>query len=109
VIWLRSSIRKPEEHRRLSPAELAHIQSDREDNSTASVPWMRIIPRRETWAFALAKALTDPVWWFYLFWLPGYLQSAIRYHRGRLAFAVIIAGLLLVWQASRVSSRRAGA
>ena len=55
-------------------------------------------------------AIERKVLWRESAWgLPGYLQSAIRYHRGRLAFAVIIAGLLLVWQASRVSSRRAGA
>jgi len=89
-LWL---YRKPEQHARLSGSELAHIQSDCEDNSTTSVPWMRIIPRRETWAFALAKALTDPVWWFYLFWLPGYLQSTFHLdiHTNRLPVVVCYA------------------
>jgi len=86
-LWL---YRKPEEHRRLSASELAYIQSDREDNSTASVPWMRIIPCKETWAFALAKALTDPIWWFYLFWLPVYLHSTfgLDTHANRLPVVV---------------------
>lgn len=73
-LWLYS---KPEEHRRLSPRELAYIQSDREE-TTAGVPWRRLFPQKETWAFALGKFLTDPIWWFYLFWLPRYLQGT--YH-----------------------------
>ena len=86
-LWL---YRKPEEHRRLSPAELAHIQSDRESSSTASVPWSHIIPRKETWAFSLAKMCTDPIWWFYLFWLPAYLQSTFHLdiHANRLPVVV---------------------
>ncbi|HEY1207091.1 MAG: MFS transporter [Bryobacteraceae bacterium] len=86
-LWL---YHRPEEHPRLSGSELAHIQSDREDASAASVPWLRIIPCKETWAFALAKALTDPIWWFYLFWLPAYLQSTFHLdiHTNRLPVVV---------------------
>jgi ACS family hexuronate transporter-like MFS transporter len=89
IFWLRL-YRKPEEHPRLSPVELAHIQSDRENASTASVPWKRIIPCKETWAFALAKMLTDPIWWFYLFWLPTYLHSTFHLdiHSNRLPVVV---------------------
>src|SRR5690606_25987224 len=39
------------------------------------VPWIKLLGFRQTWAFALGKFLTDPVWWFYLFWLPDFLQS----------------------------------
>ena len=89
-LWL---YRKPEEHPRLSGSELAHIQSDGENASAASVPWLRIIPCKETWAFALAKALTDPIWWFYLFWLPGYLQTTFHLdiHANRLPVVVCYA------------------
>ncbi len=73
-LWL---YRKPEEHRRVSPAELAYIESDREPAPTG-VPWKRIVPCRETWAFAVAKMCTDPIWWFYLFWLPTYLQATFN-------------------------------
>jgi ACS family hexuronate transporter-like MFS transporter len=73
-LWL---YRKPEEHPAIAPAELAHILSDREAGSS-SVPWKRIVPSKETWAFALAKMLTDPIWWFYLFWLPTYLQTTFH-------------------------------
>ncbi|HUK19640.1 MAG TPA: MFS transporter [Bryobacteraceae bacterium] len=65
---------RPEHHKRVSAAELAHIQSDPPE-VLGRVPWARIIPHRETWAFALAKMLTDPIWWFYIFWIPRYLQG----------------------------------
>lgn len=64
---------KPEEHRWISREELDLIQSDQEEEAPR-VPWKNLFPRKETWAFATAKFLTDPIWWFYLFWLPGYLQ-----------------------------------
>ncbi len=76
VLWL-WLYAKPEQHRWLSSQELALIESDREPR-VPSVPWRRLIPKRETWAFALGKFLTDPIWWFYLFWLPRYLQGT--YH-----------------------------
>jgi ACS family hexuronate transporter-like MFS transporter len=79
-IWLAFWLllyRRPEQHSRVSPGELAYIQSDREA-AGASVPWKRIIPRKETWAYAAAKACTDPIWWFYLFWLPTYLQATFH-------------------------------
>lgn len=72
--WLRI-YRRPEEHPRVSPAELAHIQSDPPEQ-TVAIPWIRLVPLRQTWAFALGKFLTDPVWWFYLFWLPKFLNQA---------------------------------
>ncbi|MBV9266011.1 MAG: MFS transporter [Acidobacteriaceae bacterium] len=68
---------KPHEHQGVSPAELAHIQSDPGER-TGSVPLMRILPRKEAWAFAIGKFLTDPIWWFYLFWLPRYLQGTFH-------------------------------
>jgi ACS family hexuronate transporter-like MFS transporter len=67
--------RKPEEHPRLGPAELAYIRSDPPDPPARPVPWARIIPLSQTWAFSLGKFLTDPFWWFYLFWVPDFLQK----------------------------------
>jgi len=77
IIWLICWLiyyRRPEQHRSVSRAELDLILSDpAEERKT--VPWSRVLPRKETWAFAIGKFLTDPIWWFYLFWLPRYLQS----------------------------------
>jgi ACS family hexuronate transporter-like MFS transporter len=73
IFWL-AVYKKPEEHPTVSVHELGLIQSDPPDRA-ASYPWLPLLPKRETWAFALGKALTDPIWWFYLFWLPKYLQE----------------------------------
>jgi MFS transporter, ACS family, hexuronate transporter len=64
---------KPENHRSVSADELAHIQSDPPEQ-VEKVAWVRLLPCKETWVFAIAKFLSDPIWWFYTFWLPGYLQ-----------------------------------
>jgi ACS family hexuronate transporter-like MFS transporter len=66
--------RRPEDHPRLSKAELAHIQSDPSEPTTR-IPWSRLLPHRQTWAFAIGKFMTDPIWWIYLFWLPDFLKK----------------------------------
>jgi ACS family hexuronate transporter-like MFS transporter len=65
----------PEKHPRVSARELAHIQSDPPDPPAAKIPWMQLIPYRQTSAFAIGKALTDPIWWFYLYWVPQFLRD----------------------------------
>jgi MFS transporter, ACS family, hexuronate transporter len=72
LIWL-LIYRKPEEHRGVSKAELEYIRSDPQE-PLGKIKWVRLFPLRQTWAFAMGKFLTDPVWWFYLFWVPGFLQ-----------------------------------
>ncbi len=73
AIWL-LIYRKPEEHAGVSKAELEYIQSDRQE-AAGKTKWVRLMPLRQTWAFAMGKFLTDPIWWFYLFWVPGFLQD----------------------------------
>lgn len=73
VAWL-ILYRTPQEHRWLSAGELAYIQSDPAE-SAHEISWRRLLPHRQTWAFAAAKFLTDPIWWFYLFWIPSFLHS----------------------------------
>lgn len=70
---------KPERQKRLSPEELAHINSDQEeeeviDDTGKKVVWLKLLGYRQTWAFAFGKFMTDGVWWFFLFWLPSYLK-----------------------------------
>ena len=72
-IWL-LIYRKPEDHRGVSKEELDYIRSDPQEPA-GKTKWVRLFPLRQTWAFAMGKFLTDPVWWFYLFWVPGFLQS----------------------------------
>ena len=71
--WL-ALFRSPQEHPKLSRAELEYIQSDAPD-PVAKVPWARLLPHRQTWAFAIGKFMTDPIWWVYLFWLPDFFHK----------------------------------
>ena len=65
---------QPAEHHAVSPAELALIQSDPPDK-VQSLPWSRLLPKRETWAYACGKFLTDPIWWFYMTWLAKFFHD----------------------------------
>ena len=76
VAWL-ALYRKPHEHPRVKQPELDHINCDPPEAET-KIPWLRLLPHRQTWAFAVAKFMTDPVWWFYLFWIPGFLHDKYR-------------------------------
>jgi ACS family hexuronate transporter-like MFS transporter len=72
ALWI-SFYRRPEEHPRVSPAEVAYIQSDPSE-SIKPVRWATLVTYRQTWAFAVGKFLTDPIWWVYLFWVPDFLH-----------------------------------
>jgi ACS family hexuronate transporter-like MFS transporter len=69
-LWL---YRSPSEHPRVSAKELAYIQSD-PPQPTHRIKWTKLLPYRQTWAFVMGKFLLDPIWWFYLFWIPDFLQ-----------------------------------
>ncbi len=74
LFWL-PIYRRPEQHPQVSQAELDHIQSDPPDPPALRVPWLSLIPHRQTSAFAIGKYLTDPVWWFYLYWIPNFFRD----------------------------------
>jgi ACS family hexuronate transporter-like MFS transporter len=59
----------------IRPEELAHIRSDDDGETSRKVPWRTILAHRQAWAFIVAKFLTDPVWWFFLIWLPDYFKK----------------------------------
>ncbi|MBK5194399.1 MAG: MFS transporter, partial [Flavobacteriaceae bacterium] len=65
-LWYKT-YKKPEDHPKVSKEELAYINSDSVVENVEKLPWKSVFPKRETWAFSLAK-VTDAVWWFYLFW-----------------------------------------
>jgi ACS family hexuronate transporter-like MFS transporter len=71
-MWL---YRQPHEHPRLAAQELDLITAGHEDGEASQqISYMSLLGRRQAWAFLIGKFLTDPVWWFYLFWLPGFLN-----------------------------------
>jgi ACS family hexuronate transporter-like MFS transporter len=78
IIWLGfwlALFDRPERKRGLAPAELALIHSDPPESEAIKVPWRSLFRHRQTWAFVLGKFLTDPIWWFYLYWLPKFLNT----------------------------------
>ena len=87
IVWL-VVYRAPAEHPSLSPRERAHIESDPPEDATKA-RWRELVTKRETWAFAAGKALTDPIWLFYLFWLPKFLDSNFGVHLDALATPLI--------------------
>jgi ACS family hexuronate transporter-like MFS transporter len=75
LVWLPLWLivyRRPREQKRLGAAELAHIEQDPAD-PVEKIGWLKLLGKKETWAFALGKFLIDPIWWMFLFWLPDFL------------------------------------
>src|ERR1700730_3361904 len=101
VFWL-LIYRQPEEHPHLSKAELDYIRSDPQV-SVRKIKWAALLPLRQTWAFIAGKFLTDPVWWFYLIWVPGFLQS-----KHGLSLTGIGAPIVVIYLMSDVGSVAAG-
>ena len=97
AFWL-TFYHTPAKHPRISQEELDLITSDPPDRVN-SVPWSKVIFRRETWAFGLGKFLSDPVWTFFLFWLPKYLQETFH-----LTIDEVIIPMIVVYNASTVGS-----
>lgn len=76
----------PKNQKRMSDEERKYISKDQEEDKRKAedgtegqvekpVSWSKLLGFRQTWAFAIGKFLTDGVWWFFLFWLPGYLKD----------------------------------
>ena len=79
----------PARQQRLGAAERNYIEAGQPPESSASdIPWFRLLGLRQTWAFAVGKFLTDPIWWFYLFWLPDFLKKQYKLSSGDVALPV---------------------
>ena len=73
LLWL-PTYAHPEEHPRVSPQELAYIRSD-PPGPTVAIPWLELLKHRQTWAFVIGMFVTSPIWWFYLYWVPGFFHD----------------------------------
>jgi MFS transporter, ACS family, hexuronate transporter len=89
VFWI-LMYQKPEENKRLSKSEQDYILSDPVEIVNEKIPWMKLLRYRQTWAFVLGKFLTDPVWWFYLYWLALYLNNNFGVSLTGLALPLIV-------------------
>ena len=98
VLWY-SKYRKPADHRTLTGAELRHIYKEAAEQMGPSTPWARLLGIRQTWAFSIPKFLTDPIWWFLLFYLPSYFSDKFHLNLAHLGLPLII-----VYSASTIGS-----
>jgi MFS transporter, ACS family, aldohexuronate transporter len=92
ALWL-LVYQKPEEHPRCSKAELHYIQDDK-PQPVAKIKWSRLLPYRQTWAFASGKFLIDPIWWFYLFWVPDFLERQHGVHLAQIGIPIVVIYLI---------------
>ncbi|MFA6185649.1 MAG: MFS transporter [Phycisphaerae bacterium] len=88
IAWL-LLFQAPEKHPRLSPAEFAYIRDVRPDDSATdnsdSGKKKAMLLDMRLWGCIIAKFLTDPVWWFYIFWLPDYLKNVRHFSLAKIA------------------------
>ncbi len=94
---------KPAQQKRLSEAERAYIEQNDvvQDNpvSKEKTSWFKLLGYRQTWAFVIGKFMTDGVWWFFLFWLPKYLE--VQYH---MAKTEIVLPLTILYSMTMIGS-----
>jgi ACS family hexuronate transporter-like MFS transporter len=86
--WL--EYERPEVSKKLGQPELEYILSDPPEPSVAQIPWRSLLGYRQTWAFILGKFLTDPIWWFYLYWLPKFLNTKYDLNIAQLGLPLIV-------------------
>jgi len=85
----------PSNQKRLSKEEFDYIHSDKDEvieetGESRKVSWFTVLGKRQAWAFAVGKFITDPVWWFYLFWLPSFLYSQYGISKTGLALPIAL-------------------
>jgi len=102
ILWY-NKYRKPSDHPTLTGAELRHIYQEAAEQMGPSTPWARLLGHRQTWAFAVPKFLTDPIWWFFLFYLPSFFSDKFHLDLSHLGLPLII-----VYSASTVGSIAGG-
>ena len=90
ILWWFRYYRKPADPATLTGMELRHIYQEAAVDVGPSVPWRRLLRCRQTWAFSIAKFLTDPIWYFYLFWLPSYFSAKFNLNLSNLGLPLII-------------------
>jgi ACS family hexuronate transporter-like MFS transporter len=90
TLWWLRYYRRPADHATLTGQELRHIYQEAAMDLGPSLPWQRLLRCRQTWGFSIAKFLTDPIWYFYLFWLPSYFSAKFNLNLSHLGLPLII-------------------
>ncbi len=88
ILWL-LLYRAPQQHSYCTNSEREYIQSNSEPSS-GNIKWAQLLPHKQTWAFAAGKFMIDPIWWFYLFWIPDYLQREHGLHLTQIGLPILV-------------------
>jgi ACS family hexuronate transporter-like MFS transporter len=88
ILWL-LLYRKPQDHPRCTQSERAYIEHDSQ-SSSGKIHWAQLLAHKQTWAIAAGKFMTDPVWWFFLFWIPDYLQRAHGLQLSQIGLPILV-------------------
>lgn len=94
----------PARHKKINAAEFEHVHSDTDEPviegvAEEKVKWARLFGIRQTWAFVAGKFLTDPIWYFFLFWLPSYFSTTFHLDLSKPSLP-----LVLIYTATTVGS-----
>jgi ACS family hexuronate transporter-like MFS transporter len=84
IVWWSIRYRSPKEFLNSNRGEVVAAPV------ALAIPWWRLLKYRQAWAFILGKFLTDPVWWFYLFWLPGYFSKEFKLDLSHIGLPLIV-------------------
>lgn len=99
IAWWFKNYREPSHYAKLTSSELRYITGENRAPIQLDVQWWKLLTYRQTWAFSISKFLTDPIWWFYLFWLPSFFDS--RFHLGLSHLGL---PLIIVYNVSAIGS-----
>jgi MFS transporter, ACS family, hexuronate transporter len=88
IVWWFLRYHPPQAPPQVGEGKLRHAPST--TDSAPTISWPRLLSFRQTWGFSLAKFLTDPIWWFYLYWLPSYFSSKFNLSLSHLGLPLII-------------------
>lgn len=82
----------PAKQKRINQAEFDYIHSDNEPDTSKEAPvkWVKLFRIRQTWAFIFGKMLTDPIWWFFLYWLPSYFAETFKLNLSKPSLELVI-------------------
>jgi ACS family hexuronate transporter-like MFS transporter len=103
ILWWFRNYRRPTDHPTLTGTELRYIYEEAAEQMGPSTPWAKLLGLRQTWAFSIPKLLTDPIWWFYLFWMPSYFTAKFHLDLSHLGLPLVI-----VYSASTIGSIAGG-
>ena len=89
-IWVIFWLRMPKNPRMKLAEESAALAQAEKEEARASIPWRKLLAYRQSWSLILVRFLTDPIWWFFLFWLPDFFSKHFGYNIKESALPLIV-------------------